>query len=193
MIPPLSTLSREGCALVVIDPQERLATAMDRRDAVLASTCRLLGVAGILGLPVVATRQYPKGLGDLDGVVLSAIEGAQQAGSEVRVVDKVSFDCFAEPAFRDAVAGTGRRQLVLVGMETHICVTQTALAALAEGFDVHVIADACCSRDAANHDLALARLRSAGAVVSTWESAAYELVGAAGTPEFKALLAIVKG
>jgi nicotinamidase-related amidase len=83
--------------------------------------------------------------------------------------------------------------MVIAGMESHICITQTALTALRSGYDVHVVADACCSRQQASSETALARLASAGAVVTTAESVAYELVGQAGTPEFKRLLAAVKG
>jgi len=90
------------------------------------------------------------------------------------------------------LAATQRRQLVIAGMESHICVVQTALAALREGYDVHVVGDGCCSRDMAAHESAMARLRAAGAVITTTESVLYELVGEAGTDEFRELLGIVK-
>jgi nicotinamidase-related amidase len=188
-----SVLHRETTALAVIDIQERLATAMAHRDRVIASTTLLLRVAAIVGLPVVVTRQYPKGLGDHSDEIAAALRGAEDAGVEVSQIDKVSFDCFAEPGFAAAVQRLGREQLLVVGMETHICVCQTALAGLRAGYEMHVAADACCSREDDNHANALLRLGTARAVVTTSESAAYELVGAAGTPEFKALLAAVKG
>ena len=184
---------RSDAVLVVIDEQERLTAAMGRREPVLKATERLLRVAALVRAPVIVTRQYPKGLGDTDIALGEAIVEAKSAGVLAGVIDKVAFDCFGEPAFVKAVRDTGRRQLVFAGMETHVCIVQTALAALREGLDVHVIADACCSRDDANHELALGRLRRAGAVVSTSESAMYELVGEAGTEEFRSLLRIVKG
>jgi isochorismate hydrolase len=193
MATPASTLDRTRAVLLVIDIQERLAAVMDRREQVIERTALVTRACHITGVPVVATEQYPKGLGPLEPAVIGVLDEAREAGAAVRMAEKVSFDCFAEPTFVEALAATGRTQLVIVGMETHICVTQTALAALAKGHDVHVVADACCSRDAANHRIALARLRAAGAVVTCAESAAYELVGKAGTPEFKALLAHVKG
>ncbi len=187
-----SVLHRQTTALVVIDIQERLASAMAQRDRVVASTALLLRVAAIVGLPVVVTRQYPKGLGDQAEEIAAALRQAEDAGVAVSRIDKVSFDCFAEPEFAEAIRGLGREQLLVVGMETHICVCQTALAGLRGGYEMHVAADACCSREDDNHAHALSRLGTAGAVVTTSESAAYELVGAAGTSEFKMLLAAVK-
>lgn len=193
MFPALSKLDREMALVVVIDVQERLAEVMPGKDSVVAKAALVVRSAGIVGAPVLATRQYPKGLGDTVAE-LSAVIGEEQGTDCDRwSVDKVTFDCFAEPAFVEAVCSSPRRQLVLVGMETHICVTQTALSAIQEGFDVHVVADACCSRDESCHDYALRRLVAAGVVITTAESVAYELVGRAGTDEFKRLLAAVKG
>lgn len=185
-------IAREDFALVVIDIQERLAAAMGRRDHVVRTTGRLVRVAAMLGAPVIVTRQYPQGLGptvpELDELFVR-LEGE---GARIVGVDKTAFCCAAEVDFNDALRAAGRAQVVLAGMETHICVTQTALSALERGVAVHVVADGCCSRDSENHQVALERLRHAGAVVTTAESVAYELVAAAGTPEFKRLLAVVK-
>lgn len=188
-----SVLNRDGAALVVIDIQARLAAAMARREQVIARTKLLLRVASIVGLPVLVTRQYPKGLGDTEPEIVEVLSEIEQAGSTVIHTDKMTFDCFSDPAFSDAAARLDRRQLLLVGMESHICVTQSALAGLDRGFDVHIAADACCSRSDEHHELAVLRLAHAGAVISSSESAAYELVGCAGTDEFKSLLNVVKG
>jgi nicotinamidase-related amidase len=186
-----TTAKREDAVLVVIDIQERLAVTMPERDRVNVASGKLARTAAIVGVPIVVTRQYPKGLGDFESPVRAAVE---QAAENVPVTwaDKMSFDCFAEPAFTEALSATGRKQLLITGMESHICVAQTTLSALELGFDVHVIADACCSRDATAHAIAMDRLRAAGAVVTTTESVLYELVGVAGTDEFRALLKIVK-
>lgn len=192
MLPAASMLERAHAALVVIDIQERLASAMSRRARVMAETTLLIEAAAITGVPVIATRQYPKGLGPLEPGIVTALSAAEKGGTAVHGVDKMSFDCFAEPSFCDALAATGRRQVVIAGMETHICVAQTALSAIREGFDVHVAADACCSIEEESRDVALSRLSCAGVVLTTAESAAYELVGRAGTDEFKALLGAVK-
>lgn len=193
MIPASSVLARHDAVLVVIDVQERLAAAMPRRELVLSRGRLLIRVASIVGIPVIVTRQYPRGLGDVEPALGELLSEVGETVAAPPTIDKVSFDCFAESTFCDAVAETRRRQLLLMGMETHICVSQTALAGLREGFDVHVAGDACCSRADEHHQLALARLGNAGAVLSTSESAAYELVGEAGTDEFKALLKAVKG
>jgi nicotinamidase-related amidase len=186
-------IRRDDVALVVVDIQERLAAAMERREEVVAVTARLMRVAGLLGWPVILTRQYPQGLGDLEPPLLALADSADLADVPVRFVDKTAFCCLAEPAFATALSETGRRQVLLAGMETHICVTQTALALLAEGTEPFVAADACCSRRERDNDLALERLRAEGVVVTTSESAMYEACGVAGTDEFRALLRLVKG
>lgn len=191
---PADTVARrDDAVLVIIDEQERLTAVMESRERVVSATVRLVRTAALVGIPIVVTRQYPKGLGETEQEVERALAEAQSAGARLSRVDKVAFDCFGDPAFAETVGGGSRRQLLIAGMETHICVAQTALSALREGFDVHVVADACCSRGAESHASALDRLRSAGAVVSACESVMYELVGEAGTDEFRSLLGIVKG
>jgi nicotinamidase-related amidase len=188
-----SVARREDALLVVVDIQDRLAAAMERRETVVASVVRLVKTAALVGVPIVVTRQYPEGLGGTDLAVAEAVAAVEADGHTVSRADKLAFDCFADPSFVGVVSDSGRNQLILAGMETHICIAQTALHALRSGFEVQVAADACCSRAAEAHALALDRLRSAGTVVSTVESVMYELVGAAGTDEFRSLLRIVKG
>lgn len=183
---------RDDAILVVVDEQERLTAAMSWREPVVAAAVRLMRTAALVGVPIVVTRQYPKGLGDTEPALVEASAAAADAGAEVTGVDKVAFDCFAEPLFDAAFEGQPRKQMIIAGMETHICIAQTVLSALQRGYDVHVVADACCSRDDANHALALQRMGRAGAVVTVTESVMYELVGQAGTDEFRALLGIVK-
>ena len=185
-------MNREHTALLVIDLQERLAAAMDRRHEVVSTATFLCQVAGVTGVDVLSTRQYPRGLGETEPVVAAALDAVASLGGTVLHADKMAFDCFRDPAFCEALIATDRRQLLITGMETHICVAQTALSALARGYDVHVVADGCCSRDDGSHRIALDRLRAAGAVITVAESAAYELVGEAGTAEFKELLKVVK-
>lgn len=192
MDPGTPLVTRDGFVLVIIDVQERLAAVMERRDTVVAAASSLARTAAMLGAPVIVTRQYPQGLGPtvpgLDDVLCTL----RDEGARITGVDKTAFCCAAEPAFSDALAATGRRQVVIAGMETHICVAQTALVLAAGGHDVHVVADGCCSRDAAAHEVTLDRLRGAGVSVTTTESVMYEAVGRAGTDEFRRLLAIVK-
>jgi nicotinamidase-related amidase len=182
---------RASLVLVVVDVQERLAAAMERRDEVVGTVTRLVRFAELVGAPIVVTRQYPDGLGDTVPEIARALEEAGRT-VPVAVVDKTSFCAADEPAFLEALYETSRSQVVLVGMETHICITQTALTLAKKTYPVHVVADACCSRRDTDHRTALDRLRSAGVVVTTAESVMYEAVSRAGTDEFKRLLAIVK-
>ena len=190
--PATRLVPRDGLVLVVVDVQDRLAAVMHRRDAVVRTASMLVRAAAVLGAPVMVTRQYPKGLGDTVPELASVIADASPQ-RPVTVVDKLDFDCMAEPAFRDVLAATGRTHVALVGMETHICVTQTALALAAAGLTPHVVADATCSRRDEDHETALARLRSAGVDVLPSESVIYEALGRAGTHEFRAMLEVVKG
>ncbi|MDO9556730.1 MAG: isochorismatase family protein [Coriobacteriia bacterium] len=180
------TVDVADVVIVVIDAQERLAAAMSRRDAVVSVISRLVRVAGELSVPVVYTEQYPEGLGhtvsELRDLLLAA----------VGPIEKLDFDCCVEPAFITALERTGRRQVVLLGMEAHICVTQTALHLLEDGYRVQVVADGVCSVREYDHAIAIERLRIAGAEVTTSESVVYEALGTAGTDTFRRILAIVK-
>jgi nicotinamidase-related amidase len=192
MNPETPLVARDGFALVIIDVQERLAAAMDRRESVVGAVSRLARTAAMLEAPVIITRQYPQGLGPTVPELESVLRTLSDEGAQVIGLDKTAFCCAAETGFIEALRATGRRQVVLVGMETHICVTQTALVLADEGYDVYVAADACCSRSVDDHEVALDRLRHAGVRVTTSESVMYEAVGRAGTEEFRRLLAIVK-
>lgn len=184
-------IDRDDLVLLVVDVQDRLAAAMDDRDATVAAIARLVRVAVIVGAPIVVTRQYPQGLGGTVPEIETVLEDAG-ATVPVSIVDKTAFCACEEPGFLPALGLSGRRQVAIVGMETHICVTQTALALAASGYRVHVVEDACCSRRARDHGTALARLRAHDVTVTCAESLMYEAVGRAATPEFKRLLAVVK-
>jgi nicotinamidase-related amidase len=183
---------RASIVLVVVDVQEKLTVAMGRREQVVAAIVRMVRFAELIGAPIVVTRQYPDGLGDTVPEVAAALAEAAKT-VKVSVVDKMSFCACDEPAFLEALYDTARSQAVIVGMETHICVTQTALTLAKKTYPVQVVADACCSRRDDDHAVALDRMRSADVVVTTSESIMYEAVSRAGTDEFKRLLAIVKG
>jgi nicotinamidase-related amidase len=184
-------IDRDDLVLLVVDVQDRLASAMEDRVETAAAIVRIIRVAALIGAPIVVTRQYPEGLG---GTVSEVETALAEAGGvvPVRIADKTAFCACSEPGFSELLEMTGRRQVAVVGMETHICVTQTALALVAAGYRVHVVEDACCSRHARDHGTALARLQAHGVTVTCAESLMYEAVGRAATPEFKRLLAAVK-
>jgi isochorismate hydrolase len=175
-------LKREDCVLVVIDAQERLLPVIHGQEEVVANIAKLVQFAGIVGLPVVATEQMKL------GATVPAVTGA---GLAEPAIAKISFDCFGCEEFSQKIKALKRKTLVLAGVEAHICVLQTALSAL-EDHRVQVVGDAVSSRNLGNRDLALARLRQAGGVVTSTEMFIYEILRQAGTEEFKATLPLVK-
>lgn len=185
--PALSALRPERTALVVVDLQEKLLPAIADHEKVLKSGLLLLKLAEVLSLPVVLTTQYAKGLGSIVPSVRAAAPG-------VEPVDKVSFGCFGSDAFNDRLAALGGRdQLVVAGIESHICVAQTVLGALHKGYTVHVAADAVGSRTDENRAIGLGRMERAGALLSSTEMAVYELLGRSDADAFKKLLPHLRG
>lgn len=191
--PKETLIDRSDMVLVLVDLQERLVAAMQHRERTLAAAGRLARAAALVGAPILVTRQYPQGLGPTESSIEKLLIELADRDARVSGVDKTAFCCAAEAEFNEALSATGRRQVVLAGMETHICIAQTALALAGSGYQVQVAADACCSRDDVAHELALARMRAANVVVTHSDSVMYEAVGRAATDEFKALLEIVKG
>ncbi len=182
------TLDRERTALVVIDVQERLFPAMDadHREEVMRNIKVLTATARRLNLGTLVTEQYPKGLGH----TLQELKDALPAG--VQPVEKVAFSCLEVDAFRSRLTATGARQLLLVGIEAHVCVLMSALDLLAEGYAVHIVADAVTSRTQANWRLAMAQLRQAGAVVTTTETVLFQLLRQADTDDFRELARLIR-
>ncbi|MFI5326067.1 MAG: hydrolase [Candidatus Rokuibacteriota bacterium] len=186
--PHLMTLDRARTALVVIDVQERLFPAMDadHREEVMRNIKILTATARRLNLGTLVTEQYPKGLGH----TLQELKDALPAG--VQPVEKVAFSCLGEDAFRSRLTATGARQLLLAGIEAHVCVLMSALDLLAEGYAVHIVADAVTSRTQANWRLAMAQLRQAGAVVTTTETVLFQLLRQADTDDFRELARLIR-
>src|SRR3990172_7302610 len=158
--------SREGAALLVVDVQERLFPAMDadHREEVMRNIKVLATAARRVGLPVIVTEQYPKGLGH------TLPELWETLGPGTEPVTKVAFSCAGVEGVRARLREAGTRQVVIVGIESHVCVLLSALDLLAEGYGVHVAADAVTSRTQASWRLAMDQLRQAGAVVTSSET-----------------------
>lgn len=178
-------LERPEVVLAVVDLQARLVPAIAEAPAVVRSCRRIIRACDVLGVPILFTEQYPQGLGP-------TVPEVAELFAERRPIAKTTFGCFACDDFVQTIEHTGRRSLLLAGVEAHICVFQTALQAMARGFDVYVLEDAVGARTEEARRTGFARLRVAGAVPSHSEMAIYELLGAAGTPEFRSVLAIVK-
>ncbi len=183
-------LKRERSCLLVIDVQERLMAAMNEGARLIANTALLVKAARRLGVPVLISEQYPKGLGPTLPE-LSAMAGSTSAVGEP-VITKMEFSCTEAPGYLDRLKATGRDQAVLTGIEAHVCVLQTALGLRTLGYPVFVVADAVASRRPDSVALALDRMREAGCSIVTTEMVVFEWLGRAGTPEFKELSALVK-
>jgi nicotinamidase-related amidase len=179
-------LDRLTSALVVVDMQEPFLNAIHGRDALTANVALLVRAARTLGVPVLATVQYVQRMG---GVVPAIAEALPDGYFPL---DKLTFSCAEDPAFVKALKDIGRKQIVVCGVETHICVSQTAHDLLEAGCQVHVAADAVSSRTLEKHKLGMERIRDAGIKPCAAEAAVYEWLRAAGTPEFKAILALVR-
>lgn len=180
----LRPLTRALATVLVVDLQQKLLPAMHEADSCVAAAARLIKAAGTLGVPVIATEQYPAGLGRTDPRISELLAAN-------RTFEKTQFSAWIEPV-RAVLAHSGRNQVILVGIETHVCVQQTALDLLRDGKQVWLCVDAVTSRRPLDSQVACDRLRHAGAIVTTTESVIFELLGEAGTQEFKNILKIVK-
>lgn len=178
-------LDRSRSLLFVVDVQERLAPAIAGAEAIIARTRILLEAAARLGVPVVASEQYPQGLGHSDARLQPLLEGAD-------VLPKVAFSAAADPGIAARLKELGRDQVVLTGMETHVCVLQTALALKQQGREVAVVADAVGSRLPERRALGLERMRAHGIEIVDSEMVLFEWLGEAGTPAFKELSRLIR-
>jgi nicotinamidase-related amidase len=181
-------LEAEHCTLLVVDIQQKLLPPIFEKERLLRNSQLLIRLAGILKIPAMVTTQYIKGLGPAVPEIASLLPG-------VDTIDKLYFSCFASDAFCSTLKRIpgNRNTVLLCGMESHICVMQTALGALRQGYLVHVASDAVSSRSEWNWKIGLDRMRAAGAIISSTEMMMYELLGSSGSPAFKEMLPYIKG
>lgn len=178
-------LRSDKAVLVVIDVQGKLARTVFEAERVLAAQQKLLKGFRLFQMPVIVTEQNPKGLGP-------TVPELAELVADAVTVEKFCFDACRNPAFMESLAETGRNQVLLCGIETHICVWQTAAGLLERGYEVQVISDAVSSRTAWNRDVALERMRGHDAVISTTEMALFEFMQAAEGELFRDFVRIVK-
>lgn len=180
-------LDAADSVLVVIDVQERLCKAMDPQvlAGLTASAAVLLESAAELQVPVVMTEQYVKGLGE-------TLPELQEKASAAPRFEKMTFSCCGSGEFVEAIRSSGRRQVVITGMETHVCVLQTVVELLDAGYVVHLVQDAVMSRSAQNKQAAIGMMQQAGAVITCTESVLFQWLKAAGSDSFKKLSKLVK-
>jgi nicotinamidase-related amidase len=175
-------VGRHECVLVVIDVQDKLMPAIADKESLLSNTVRLVKVCHLTGIPVVVTEQEKLG---------NTVAEIKNELSAETAVQKVHFNCFSCEDFAERVKKTGRKTLILAGVEAHICVTQTALHALSL-YNVQIISDAVSSRLTDNRNVALQRMRDAGATITSTEMFIYEILQKAGTDEFRFVLPLIK-
>jgi len=176
--------SSDSC-LIVIDMQERLVPAMQAPARTIKNAKLLISVARELEVPVLLTEQYPKGLGRTVSEIANVANG-------LPVLEKMHFSCMEDSHFADTFRKLGRKQAVIAGMEAHICVMQTAVNLMDEGYEVFVVTDATSSRTLESEQACLDRLGACGAGIVTTEMVVFEWLGKAGTDSFKKLLPLVK-
>jgi nicotinamidase-related amidase len=173
----------DEAALLVIDVQEKLLVKIPDAARLVTNIAFLIDGAKLLDVPVTATEQYPKGLGP------TAADLAKRVPERP---DKVAFSCCAIPSVIDGFRRQGRARIILAGIESHVCVLNTALDLLAADFRVYLAVDALASRFAIDHETALRRLEKAGAILTTAETALFEMTGGASHPRFKQISALVQ-
>jgi nicotinamidase-related amidase len=172
-------------AIVIVDMQEKLLPAMADGAAILRQHGILIQGAQALKLPIIATEQYPKGLGP----TVPELKPLLPAGT---TWEKTSFSCFGSAPFAEFFRSGAVNQLVVAGIETHVCVQQTVLDALERGLEVFILADAVGSRSPANRETALALMRQAGAIVTSTESFLFDCLRDASHPEFRTISRLVR-
>ena len=177
-------LTREDTAFVLVDVQEKLARVMHNRDALVENLVKLVKGLRALEIPLVWCEQNPNGLGPTVPEIAEAMAGAP--------ITKISFSCCVEQKFNDALEALSRRQILIAGIETHVCVYQTTADLLDEGFDVEVVADGVSSRTLENKTIGLEKMKQIGAKITSVEMVLFELLKAAEGLEFKEILKIVK-
>ncbi|MDM7916288.1 MAG: hydrolase [Candidatus Eisenbacteria bacterium] len=183
-------LSKERAVLLVVDVQGRLLPSIHDADATVSAITRLVRGFGIAGAPVVVTEQYRKGLGETDPRIQEAVR--EVSGGSFDPYEKMSFSCCRDETFRAAIEALRRSQVVLCGIESHVCVHQTALDLLGAGYEVQIAADAVSSRSPRNREIALQRLASEGAKLTTVETAVFEMLEVCGTDAFRAWSRLIR-
>lgn len=181
----MNTLTAENSLVLIIDIQERLVGALDK-DIVVSKATKVASAAKALGIPVIVTEQYPKGLGN----TVSQLKSALSPNTEF--VEKTSFNALLEEGMPEKIASYGKKQIVLFGIETHICVHQTAAALIEAGYDVYVIKDACASRNKYEFKQGIEIMQQNGAKISCVEIALFEWLKGAKNPKFKEIQALIK-
>lgn len=179
-------LEIENSVIVLIDIQERLVTMLNKQEPVVKASSKLINAANIMNIPAVLTEQYPQGLGKTVFDVATAMDESNS------VIEKTSFSAMQTPEFAEKIKSLGKQTIIIGGIETHICVYQTVLDLINEGFNVVVAKDACASRSTDCFKTGIELMKDAGAKISNVETILFELLKTSKNPYFKAVQALVK-
>jgi nicotinamidase-related amidase len=178
-------INQQDVALVIIDIQDKLAAVMKNKAEAVSNCLHLIELAKLFQIPILLTEQYPQGLGP-------TLPEIREALPSYAPFEKLSFNCCQEKGFPERVASMGKKKLLLTGMEMHVCVLQTGLGLMKEGYTVHVVRDAVCSRTEKNLKTGIEFLRSAGAVITSTETALFQVLQKSGTQAFKIISSRIK-
>ena len=178
-------LQADNAALVIVDIQGKLASLMHRKEIFYDNVVRMIKGARLLNIPSIWNEQLPDKLG-------ATIEPISSELGDLQPLIKKSFSCCGNPDFVERLKATGRKQVLLTGMETHICVFQTAIDLIDTGYEVHLVTDAVASRFEHNYRVGIERIKDHGAIVTSTEMALFEMFDVAEGPQFKELVKIVK-
>jgi isochorismate hydrolase len=183
----VSQFDRKEAVLIIVDVQDALMKQMDQEvgKKVVRNIQTLLTFAKEMAIPVLITEQYPKGLGKTVSEIKTELEG-------IVPIEKLSFSCCGVETFNQELNQSGRKQVILTGIETHVCVLQTADDLIQKDFEVHALADAICSRRKLDWEIGLRWMEKKGAMISTTEIIAFRLLKEAGTEEFRRLSKLLK-
>jgi len=178
-------LNTKEAVLVMVDFQSRLVDIVDRSEHVIPNVTRIFKGCQALDIPVLATVQVPEKLGPMPPELTDML-------GDITPIPKAVFSALREPAFLTALRQSGRTQVILVGVEAHVCILQTGLDLLDAGYNLHVLRDGVFSRTAENHQVGIERLHDAGATISSVETALFELIRTSKHPEFRTISKLVK-
>lgn len=181
----MNLLSAENSLLLIIDIQEKLVNALSQK-IIVQKASKLTKAATILGIPIVVTEQYPEGLGE------TILPIKQYLPTETKFIKKTCFNALLEEGMPELIKSYGKKQIVIAGIETHICVHQTATALIEEGYDVYVIKDACASRNKYEFKQGINIIQANGIKISCLEIALYEWLKSSKNPHFKEIQALTK-
>jgi nicotinamidase-related amidase len=185
-------IKEDDVVLVVVDIQERLLPAISGAGYIKAGCEKLIKGFAETKTPIIVTEQYPKGLGATDAQIKEACTEAEKTGSTVSYIEKTTFACTGEKSFLETLNTTRKNQVVLCGIETHVCVLQTAMELLGMGKEVFIASDAVSSRSEANRETGLLRMSNAGCIITNIESTLLELIRDSKHPSFKAISKLIK-